>query len=122
MRQMSEGMSPLLIHELSTRASAQLNVPYGALPLLYPGANDQPPIHALVVRFQQQCPAVTIMLLLLMTDAEHVPEFVNNLPTVIDALCARATPEETAIMIRAATHIWANLEKYGFVSIAILSL
>src|SRR5258708_1595308 len=102
-------MSPLLIQELRTLASAQLNTPYGALPLLYPGANDQPPIQLLFDRFQQQCAAVTMMLLPLMTDAEHVPRLVKSLP--IAAVCARAVPAGTATKITMAVDKSARPEK-----------
>src|SRR5215472_12310918 len=103
-------------HELGTLASAQLNTPYGALPLLYPGANDQPPIQLLFDRFQQQCAAVTMMLFPLMTDAEQVPLLVNNLP--IGAVCARAVPPGIAAKITAATDKSAHLERYDPATIA----
>ena len=108
---MSEGMSPLLIQELSTLASAQLNTPYGALPLLYPGANDQPPIQLLFARFQQQCAAVTMMFFPLMTDEEQVPLLVNSLP--IAAVCACAVLAGAAAKIAVDTNKSAPQEKYG---------
>lgn len=110
-------MSPLLIQELGTLASAQLNTPYGALPLLYPGANDQPPIQLLFVRFQQQCAAVTMMLLPLMTDAEQVPALVNSLP--IGAVYARTVPSGTAAKISVAIDKSAHLEKYVLATIGV---
>src|SRR5262245_16845565 len=110
-------MSPLLIQELRTLASAQLNTPYGALPSLYAGANDQPPIQLLFDRFQQQCAAVTMMLLPLMTDALQVPLFVKSLP--IGAVCARAVPAETAAMITVAMDKSARPEKHSLATIAV---
>jgi hypothetical protein len=110
-------MSPLLIQELGTLASAQLNTPYGALPLLYPGANDQPPIQLLFDRFQQQCAAVTMMFFPLMTDAEQVPLLVNSLP--IAAVCACAVPAGTAAKITVAMDKSANPDKYGLSTIAV---
>src|SRR5262249_37441401 len=111
-------MSPLLIQEWGTLASAQLNMPYGALPLLYPGANDQPPIQpgGLADRFQQQCAAVTMMLLPLMTDAEHVPLFVKSLP--IAAVCARAVPAGAAAKIAMAMDKSVRPEKCSPAGIA----
>src|SRR5690242_9752249 len=103
-------MSPLLIQEFGTLASAQLKTPYGALPSLYPGANDQPPIQLLFDRFQQQCAAVTIMLLPLTTDAEQVPLLVKSLP--IAAVCARAIPAGTAAKITVAMDRSARPEKH----------
>jgi hypothetical protein len=115
--QTSEGTSPLLTQEVGTVAVAQLNTPYGALPLLYPGANDQPPIQLLFDRFQQQCAAVTMMLFPLTTDAEQVPLLVNSLP--IAAVCARAVPAGTAAKITAAMDKSARPDKYGLATIAV---
>src|SRR5450432_2468581 len=110
-------MSPLLIHELGTLASAQLKTPYGALPLLYPGANDQPPIQLLFDRFQQQCAAVTTMFLPLMTDAEQVPLLVKSFP--IAAFCALAGSAANAAKITAPMDKSARPEKYGLATIAV---
>jgi len=77
---------------------------------LYPGANDQPPIQLLFDRFQQQCAAVTMMFLPLMTDAEQVPVLVNSLP--IAAVCARAVPAGTAAKITVDMNKSAHPEKY----------
>ena len=50
------------------------------LPSWYAGAKVQPPIQLLVLRFQQQCAAVTMMLLGLMMEALQYPPFRKSLP------------------------------------------